>query len=333
MKQHRKEQHIDGNPVFQCTVCSKTCKRKRDVRYHMTKFHSSDDAMICSRCDQRFTDKASLKVHKRSHRGEKLNRCGLCQYACSTPKRLGEHMLIHANTKPFGCDECEESFRTKLILKRHQNLHHNPSYIAPTRLHKCKECNRSFARKGNLVKHQANHTPKFVRAQVPFKGKIIVYEDKQSEAILEKSEFLKSKVKFSNAIKTKLCPGCLAEKGGACKSCQGAVRFRGRRTLRQRFKGRKCQDRNFRSEDQEACPVVNLEERKQISSEIPGSMWEGFFQQVKKLSVDNEENPENVKRGFQYKKPLKVDKSPDNREEEGDHSSKNIKDASMTGLF
>ena len=46
---------------------------------------------------------------------------------------------------------------------------------------------------------------------------------------------------------------------------------------------------------------------------------------MKKLSVDNEENPEKVKMGFQCKKILKVDKNPaNNGGEGGDHSGKNI---------
>ena len=179
--------------MFQCTVCSTTCKRERDLRVHMTRFHSNDHEMICSKCGKRFPDKASLKVHRRSHQGEKLHRCDLCQYACSTPKRLGEHMLIHADLKPLNCDECDQNFRTKTLLKRHQNVNHNPSYIIPRtkKVYKCTDCTRSFSCKGNLVRHQANHPPKSVIAQVSLVGKKTVNGGKKSRVILEKSEYRK----------------------------------------------------------------------------------------------------------------------------------------------
>ena len=33
--------------------------------------------------------------------------------------------------KPFECDQCDQSFRQRQLLKRHQNLYHNPNYVAP----------------------------------------------------------------------------------------------------------------------------------------------------------------------------------------------------------
>ena len=40
-------------------------------------------------------------------------------------------MLIHTDQKPFQCDACDQSFRQKQLLKRHQNLYHNPNYVPP----------------------------------------------------------------------------------------------------------------------------------------------------------------------------------------------------------
>merc|ERR1712109_331479 len=72
------------------------------------------------------------------------------------------HMLIHTDQKPFQCDACEQSFRQKQLLKRHQNLYHNPNYIPPTpkeKTHECPECSRTFRHKGNLIRHMALHDP------------------------------------------------------------------------------------------------------------------------------------------------------------------------------
>jgi len=71
-------------------------------------------------------------------------------------------MLIHTDQKPFQCDACDQSFRQKQLLKRHQNLYHNPNYVPPTpkeKTHECPECSRTFRHKGNLIRHMALHDP------------------------------------------------------------------------------------------------------------------------------------------------------------------------------
>lgn len=71
-------------------------------------------------------------------------------------------MLIHTDQKPYQCDQCDQSFRQKQLLKRHQNLYHNPEYVPPTpreKTHECPECGRAFRHKGNLIRHMALHDP------------------------------------------------------------------------------------------------------------------------------------------------------------------------------
>ena len=31
----------------------------------------------------------------------------------------------------FQCDQCDQSFRQRQLLRRHQNLYHNPTYVPP----------------------------------------------------------------------------------------------------------------------------------------------------------------------------------------------------------
>lgn len=71
-------------------------------------------------------------------------------------------MLIHTDQKPYQCDSCDQSFRQKQLLKRHQNLYHNPTYVPPPpreKTHECPECGRAFRHKGNLIRHMAVHDP------------------------------------------------------------------------------------------------------------------------------------------------------------------------------
>jgi len=154
--------HTGDKPVFQCELCPTTCGRKTDLRLHVQKLHTSERALHCKMCGKSFPDRYTLKVHKKTHEGEKCFKCDLCPYSSISQRHLESHMLIHTDQKPFQCDACDQSFRQKQLLKRHQNLYHNPNYVPPQpkeKTHECPECQRTFRHKGNLIRHMALHDP------------------------------------------------------------------------------------------------------------------------------------------------------------------------------
>ena len=67
--------------MFQCELCPTTCGRKTDLRLHMQKLHTSDKALHCKMCGKSFPDRYTLKVHKKTHEGEKCFKCDLCPYS------------------------------------------------------------------------------------------------------------------------------------------------------------------------------------------------------------------------------------------------------------
>ena len=94
----------------------------------------------CKMCGKPFPNRYTLKVHKKTHEGEKRYKCDLCPYSSIFQRHLESHMLIHTDQKPFQCDQCNQSFRQKQHLKRHQNLYHNPAYVPPVPKEKTHEC-------------------------------------------------------------------------------------------------------------------------------------------------------------------------------------------------
>ena len=151
---------VGEKPVFQCELCPTTCGRKTDLRIHVQKLHTSDVPIRCKRCDSEFADRYSYKIHAKTHEGEKCYRCERCAYASISARHLESHMLIHSDLKPFKCHFCEQTFRQKQLLKRHENIYHNPDYVAVTpreKNHNCPTCGKAFRHKGNLMRHMASH--------------------------------------------------------------------------------------------------------------------------------------------------------------------------------
>jgi len=161
LKAHRMI-HTGDKPVFQCELCPTTCGRKTDLRLHVQKLHTAQVPIACKMCGKTFSDRYTLKVHKKTHEGERCFKCDLCPYSSISQRHLESHMLIHTDQKPFECDQCDQTFRQRQLLKRHQNLYHNPNYVPPEpkeKTHECPECGKSFRHKGNLIRHMALHDP------------------------------------------------------------------------------------------------------------------------------------------------------------------------------
>jgi transcriptional repressor CTCF len=109
-------------------------------------------------------------------------------------------MLIHTDQKPFECQYCEQTFRQKQLLKRHENIYHNPEYVAAApreKNHNCPTCDKAFRHKGNLMRHMAAHDlqagKKSTRVKAEQSGEDYVvvevfheeeqYEDEEDEAM------------------------------------------------------------------------------------------------------------------------------------------------------
>jgi KRAB domain-containing zinc finger protein len=107
----------------------------------------------CGICGKKFSAASMLKIHMRSHTGEKPYECEVCGSHFRQKSHLKQHRMTHTGEKPIVCDECGQRFAGKNRLRRHKlNIHSDEKpYV-------CDTCGKAFADNGNLKQHKIIHT-------------------------------------------------------------------------------------------------------------------------------------------------------------------------------
>ncbi|XP_043195876.1 oocyte zinc finger protein XlCOF6-like [Amphibalanus amphitrite] len=83
-----------------CTTCGAAFKRKQILERHVRFVHNREVAARCEHCDKGFPTQHKLKVHMRSHTGERPFSCPLCEKRFSQRSHVRSHMQLHVELRP-----------------------------------------------------------------------------------------------------------------------------------------------------------------------------------------------------------------------------------------
>ena len=109
-----------------CALCDRSFQTKASLRVHM-RTHRGDRPHSCPYCDKCFTQKSTLRTHIRTHTGEKPYVCKHCTRAFSDYSTFRKHVRVHTGEKPYVCDVCKKGFTQSGNMLRHREIHFKKS--------------------------------------------------------------------------------------------------------------------------------------------------------------------------------------------------------------
>ncbi|KAL7015157.1 hypothetical protein ACKWTF_016308 [Chironomus riparius] len=149
-----KEHNLNGQIVFQCTICNKTAQKKGQIRQHI-RIHTSKREICCPECGKMFKTPSCLYSHKKIHLKNNRMICDMCGKTFDKKYYLLEHMnAIHLNRREYICTICGLTFARKRSLLKHAWVHSGDTEKKIV----CSVCGFKSHTKQGMIRHSKTHT-------------------------------------------------------------------------------------------------------------------------------------------------------------------------------
>ena len=163
---------------YHCTYhgCNYSTIRKSDMKIHI-RTHTGEKPYKCPYADCKYAavTRSILVIHIRTHTGEKPLKCPFpnCTYSSANHSNLKVHIRTHTGEKPFKCtvEGCSYASITSSDLKKHMKVHqHNRTLRCPN-----KSCSYECTSASALRKHEKTHREESLMPVVPKCGFVPVH--------------------------------------------------------------------------------------------------------------------------------------------------------------
>jgi len=143
-----------GGKIHTCQHCGRSYSRASDLRLHL-RSHTGEKPFKCKFCNKSFKKNSHRERHEFIHTGAKPYSCGTCGKSYTRPGDLKTHLRVHTGERPYVCQVCSKTFITSSHMSAHVAKEHGSSVVAMP--YKCDKCNRRFTTRGGLSQHASSH--------------------------------------------------------------------------------------------------------------------------------------------------------------------------------
>ncbi|XP_010012703.1 PREDICTED: GDNF-inducible zinc finger protein 1-like, partial [Nestor notabilis] len=121
------------NPAvkYSCSRCERLFPTPQSLRQHHLTVHGHEQGFSCVFCDKRFKGQKATSSHRVHRQQQRAQACPCCDKAISSKCGLRVHMRTHAGEKPYKCEHCPASFAHRSAYSTHVRKAHEAGQERP----------------------------------------------------------------------------------------------------------------------------------------------------------------------------------------------------------
>ncbi|XP_037814425.1 uncharacterized protein LOC119605404 [Lucilia sericata] len=141
----------EQDPNRKCVYCERDFPTPFALRMHL-RTHTGERPFQCKYCTKSFKTQSQLNVHHKRHTGQADFICTICNKTFYEQSNLTVHMRSHTGERPHVCTVCNKTFTRVFLLQFHMRTH------TGEKPYKCSYCDKSFRQHTDLRSHLTIHT-------------------------------------------------------------------------------------------------------------------------------------------------------------------------------